>query len=121
MTELQSLFTLLLPSFLPEQAIDMVVVCKLQGHFLLTDYSGCQHRIQGGILLIMLVIRVDPLGDGEKAGTELNKLKELKLKKTGNTISTVDYRMTLEQFGLDVTLLLLEIKHLLEAAIQRKA
>lgn len=96
----------------------MVVVCKLKGHFLLTNYSGSQHRTQGGFLLIMLIIRMDPLGYGEKAGTELNKLKELKLKKTENTISTVNYRMTLEQFGLDVILLLLEIKHLLEGAIQ---
>lgn len=50
----------------------------------------------------------------------LNKLKELKLK-TGNSISTLNCRMTLEHFGLDVILLLLEIKHLLEGAIQRKA
>lgn len=66
----------------------------------------------------MLIIRMDPPGYGEKAGTELNKLKELKLKKKENTISTVNYRMTLEQLGLDVILLPLEIKHLLEGAIQ---
>lgn len=69
----------------------------------------------------MLIVRTDPGRDAEKAGTELNKLKELKLKKTGNSISTLNCRMTLEQFGLNVILLLLEIKHLLEGAIQRKA
>ena len=69
----------------------------------------------------MLISRTDPLGDGEKAGTVLSKLKELKLKKTGNSISNVNCRMTLKQLGLDVILLLLEIKHLLEGAIQRKA
>lgn len=69
----------------------------------------------------MLISRTDPLGDGEKAGTVLSKLKELKLKKTGNSISTVNCRMTMKQLGLDVILLLLDIKHLLEGAIQRKA
>lgn len=69
----------------------------------------------------MLIVRTDPGRDAEKAGTELNKLKELKLKKTGNSVSTLNCRMTLEQFGLNVILLLLEIKHLLEGAIQRKA
>lgn len=47
------------------------------------------------------------LGDGVKVGTVLNKLKELKLKKTENSISMVNCRMILKQFGLDVILLLL--------------
>lgn len=68
----------------------------------------------------MLISRTDPLGCGEKMRTLLNKLKELKLEKTGNSISTVNHGMTLKQSGLDV-ILLLEIKNLLEGAVQRKA
>lgn len=67
----------------------------------------------------MLISRTDPLGCGEKMGTLLNKLKELKLEKTGNSISTVNHGMTLKQSGLDV-ILLLEIKKPLRRSCSKK-
>lgn len=74
----------------------MAVVCKLQGHLLPTNYSRSQHRTQGVLLFIMLILGTNPLGNDEEAGTVLNKLTELKLKKTGSTISAVNCRMTLK-------------------------
>lgn len=118
-TKLQPLSALLFSSFLSEQSIDMAVVQELQGHLLLINYNRSQHITQWALLLVMLISRTDPLGYGEKMQTPLNKLKELKLEKTGNSISTLSHGMTLKQFGLDV-IHLLEIKHLLEGAVQRK-
>lgn len=92
----------------------MAVVCKILGHLRPTNYRRSQHRTQGVLLLVMLISRANPLGNDEKAVTVLNKLKELNLKKTGSTISTLNCSMTLNQFRLDVNPLLLQIKHLLE-------